>query len=595
MGNSLSFLNYTRSLIEASIDPLVTIDSDGKFIDVNSATETMTGVLRDKLIGSDFSSYFTEPARARSGYEQAFTLGHISNWHLAIRHTSGAITEVLCNASVFHNEAGEIVGIFASAHDITAFKRTEEQLRAASHYARSLIEASQDPLVTISADGKIMDTNKATEKVTGVSRESIIGSDFCDYFTEPEKARAGYKLVFSQGYVTDYPLAIRHTSGAVTEVLYNASVYLDENDKVAGVFAAARDISRLRSSQQELEKSNHEILIMGQMTEFLQSCQSAEETYPIIQSTMAQLFPDSSGSCFILNDVSNFLEEVAKWGDSSISETLFLMEDCWALRRGHLHSFDTQQSINVRCKHVWRDNTSYICVPLLAHGHCRTLGTIHLTPVTPLESKSALDHRRQLAISAADNISLALTNLKLRESLKTLSLHDPLTGLFNRRFMEETMDREIVRATRLDQSLIIAMLDIDHFKNFNDTYGHNAGDLVLKQVAGILKGFRSGLDVSCRFGGEEFILILTDITLEQATPRLEDLREAIGKLNLTVGCRNLPCITVSMGVSLFPSHGTTAQELIKGADEALYRAKKNGRDRMEIAETVTTEGKEKKE
>ncbi len=590
MSTHLSFLNYTRSLIEASVDPLVTIDSDGKFSDVNSATETMTGVPRAQLIGSDFSSYFTDPAKTRCGYQRTFAEGHISNCTLAIRHTSGAITEVLCNASVYCNESGEIAGVFASAHDITSIKRTEEQLRTASHYARSLIEASQDPLVTISAAGKIMDTNKAAEKVTGVSRDSIIGSDFCDYFTEPEKARAGYELVFSQGYVTNYPLAIRHVSGTVTEVLYNASVYLDENDKVAGIFAAARDISKLRRSQQELEKSNREILIMGQMTEFLQSCQSAEETYPIIQATMAQLFPDSSGSCFILNDASNFLEEVARWGDSSPSEPLFLMEDCWALRRGHLHSFDAQQSINVRCKHVLNQNTSYICVPLLAHGHCRTLGTIHLAPKTPLECKSTLDHRRQLAVSAADNISLALTNLKLRESLKTLSLHDPLTGLFNRRFMEETMDREIVRATRLDQSLIIAMLDIDHFKNFNDTYGHNAGDLVLKQVGAIMKGFRTGIDVVCRFGGEEFVLILTDITLEQATTRLESLREAISKLNLTVGCQGLPQITVSMGVSLFPLHGATAMELIKSADEALYRAKKSGRNRLEIAgaEAVTT-------
>ncbi len=589
MPNHLSFLNFTRSLIEASIDPLVTIDSDGKFIDVNSATETMTGVMRDKLIGTDFSSYFTDPAKARCGYQRAFAEGHLSNCSLAIRHTSGSIIEVLCNASIYYDESGEIAGIFASAHDITAMKQTEEQLRAASHYARSLIEASQDPLVTISADGTIMDANKAAEKVTGVSREKIIGSDFSDYFTEPEKARIGYKLVFSQGFVTDYPLAIRHTSGTVTEVLYNASVYQDENGKVAGVFAAARDISKLLRSQQELEKSNREILTMGQMTEFLQSCQSAEETYPIIQSTLAQLFPDSSGSCFILNDASEFLEEVAKWGDSSTSEPLFHMEDCWALRRGHLHSFDTSQSINVRCKHVGRENASYLCVPLLAHGHCRTLGTIHLTPVTPLEGKNVLDHRRQLAVSTADNISLALTNLKLRESLKTLSLHDPLTGLFNRRFMEETMDREIIRATRLNQSLIIAILDIDHFKNFNDTYGHNAGDLALKQVGAILKGFRSGLDVSCRFGGEEFILILTDITLEQATTRLESLREAIGKLNLSVGCQSLPRITISMGVSRFPPHGTTATELIKSADEALYQAKKNGRNRMEIAgaEAVT--------
>ncbi|MCE5180603.1 MAG: PAS domain S-box protein, partial [Betaproteobacteria bacterium] len=138
-------------------------------------------------------------------------------------------------------------------------RRAEEQLRAASVYARSLIEASLDPLVTISADGKIMDVNSATEKVTGQMRGSLIGSDFSNYFTEPEKARTGYQQVFSQGQVTDYPLAIRHASGKVTEVLYNASIYRDEKGEVAGVFAAARDITERKLAEQELKRSNAEL------------------------------------------------------------------------------------------------------------------------------------------------------------------------------------------------------------------------------------------------------------------------------------------------------------------------------------------------
>jgi PAS domain S-box-containing protein len=257
---------YTRSLIEASLDPLVTISVDGKIMDVNRATELATGVSREKLIGSDFSDYFTEPERARAGYQKVFSEGSVTDYPLAIRHTSGRTTEVLYNATVYRNEAGEVQGAFAAARDITELKKSEEAVRAASLYTRSLIEASLDPLVTISVDGKIMDVNRATELVTGVPREQLIGSDFSDYFNEPEKAREGYHEVFSEGSVTDYPLAIRHTSGRTTDVLYNATVYRNEAGEVQGVFAAARDVTqlkraeeRLRTYMTKLEWSNREL------------------------------------------------------------------------------------------------------------------------------------------------------------------------------------------------------------------------------------------------------------------------------------------------------------------------------------------------
>jgi len=146
-------------------------------------------------------------------------------------------------------------GVVVSHKNITERKKAEEAVQVASRYARSLIEASQDPLVTISAEGKVTDVNTATEQVTGVNRENLIGSDFADYFTDPEKARAGYQQVFLQGFVTDYPLAIRHVSGKVTDVLYNASVYRDGNGNVLGVFAAARDITERKIMEDELKNS----------------------------------------------------------------------------------------------------------------------------------------------------------------------------------------------------------------------------------------------------------------------------------------------------------------------------------------------------
>ena len=250
---------YARSLIEASLDPLVTISAEGKITDVNTATEKVTGVSRGRLIGSDFADYFTDPQKAREGYQQVFSQGSVTDYPLAIRHASGKVTDVLYNASVYRDAQGNVLGVFAAARDITERKKAEEATQAASQYARSLIEASLDPLVTISAEGKITDVNTATEKVTGVSRGRLIGSDFADYFTDPQKAREGYQQVFSQGSVTDYPLAIRHASGKVTDVLYNASVYRDAQGNVLGVFAAARDITERKKAEEALAEYSRQL------------------------------------------------------------------------------------------------------------------------------------------------------------------------------------------------------------------------------------------------------------------------------------------------------------------------------------------------
>ncbi|HYX36264.1 MAG TPA: PAS domain S-box protein, partial [Oligoflexus sp.] len=227
---------YARSLIEASLDPLVTISPEGKITDVNEATIKITGVSREKLTATDFSDYFTEPEKAREGYKQVFEKGFVTDYPLTIRHHDGRLSDVLYNASVYRDSRGNVLGVFAAARDVTAQKQ-------ASQYARSLIEASLDPLVTISAEGKITDVNEATAKITGIGREKLIGTDFSDYFTEPQKAREGYKQVFEKGFVTDYPLTIRHHEGRLSDVLYNASVYRDARGNVLGVFAAARDVT----------------------------------------------------------------------------------------------------------------------------------------------------------------------------------------------------------------------------------------------------------------------------------------------------------------------------------------------------------------
>jgi PAS domain S-box-containing protein len=253
---------YARSLIESSLDPLVTISAEGKITDVNEATVKVTGVPREQLIGTDFSTYFTEPAQAREGYQQVFAQGFVTDYPLTIRHRDGRLTDVLYNASVYKDAQGNVLGVFAAARDMTVLKQ-------ASQYARSLIESSLDPLVTISSDGKITDVNEATIRVTGVPREQLIGTDFSTYFTEPAQAREGYQQVFAQSFVTDYPLTIRHRDGRLTDVLYNASVYKDARGRVLGVFAAARDVTARKRIEAELaEQRRRELERLAELEKF---------------------------------------------------------------------------------------------------------------------------------------------------------------------------------------------------------------------------------------------------------------------------------------------------------------------------------------
>jgi PAS domain S-box-containing protein len=227
---------YARSLIEASLDPLVTISTEGKITDMNEATVNITGIERGKLIGSDFFDYFTEPQKAREVYQEVFAKGSVADSPLTLRHKNGKLTDVLFNGSVYKDDKGNVLGVVIVARDVTAQKLL-------SRYSLSLIEASLDPLVTISTEGKITDMNEALVNITGIDREKLIGSDFFDYFTEPQKAREVYQEVFAKGSVADSPLTLRHKNGKLTDVLFNGSVYKDDRGNVLGVVIVARDVT----------------------------------------------------------------------------------------------------------------------------------------------------------------------------------------------------------------------------------------------------------------------------------------------------------------------------------------------------------------
>jgi diguanylate cyclase (GGDEF)-like protein len=229
------------------------------------------------------------------------------------------------------------------------------------------------------------------------------------------------------------------------------------------------------------------------------------------------------------------------------------------------------------CNHIDHQHppASSLCIPMIAQGE--TLGLMYLSAAKPdLLNES----RQQLARTVAEQVGMAIANLTLRETLQNQSIRDPLTGLFNRRYLEEFLNKEIHRAQRNRYAIGIIMMDIDHFKLFNDTLGHDAGDFVLQEIGKLLKNIIRDSDTACRYGGEEMTLILPESFLEDTYQKAEEIREAIAQLKLNYNGQRLEGLTASFGVACFPDQGTTGNAVIQAADTALYQAKAAGRNRV---------------
>jgi diguanylate cyclase (GGDEF)-like protein len=275
-------------------------------------------------------------------------------------------------------------------------------------------------------------------------------------------------------------------------------------------------------------------------------------------------------------------EAVVDWGEPVLGELEFEPDACWSLRRGRVHLV-TDQNNRLFCQHLGpHPDTNrvvpYVCVPMTAQGE--TLGVLHVQSGT----RNNIDQTEKIATIVGVRLALTLVNLRLRETLRLQSIRDPLTGLFNRRYMEETLERELHRAARHQHPLGVVMIDIDYFKNFNDSYGHEAGDALLRELGQYLQANIRSEDVAARYGGEEFILILAEASLEDTVRRTLKLREGINALKVMHMDQQIGPITVSQGVASFPDHGASAGQILRAVDAALYRAKRGGRDRVVVAE-----------
>ena len=279
----------------------------------------------------------------------------------------------------------------------------------------------------------------------------------------------------------------------------------------------------------------------------------------------------------MFNASGHYLEVVATWGKKAFVETTFAVQDCWAVRLGQPYEVVDAQG-DLVCTHFVEPPTEgVLCLPMTVRGE--TVGILCLGTGRPDEGDPYAG-RHQLAVTVAESIKLSLATLRLRGRLHEQATKDSLTGLFNRRYLEDTLPRELHGAARRSAPLSLAMIDLDHFKEFNERFGHEAGDLVLREAGRVFGGNLRTSDIACRHGGDEFVVVLPDSTAADAVERIDGLRRLVADLTVLHDGRIMGTITFSAGIATAPQDGSTSVDLLGAADAALFAAKQGGRNNV---------------
>jgi diguanylate cyclase (GGDEF)-like protein len=377
--------------------------------------------------------------------------------------------------------------------------------------------------------------------------------------------------------VTSFSVALRVARDA--ERIAGAAAAVAEGDlerriDVTGKDELARASAAFNAMANNLHRRHEDEVALSRMRDMLHASHSSEEAHGILARLAPQCLEAPATRLYTINSSRNLLTPAVSWGDESLlakHDDGFAPDSCWALRSGRPHV--VRDDRDVACGHRADQTGPSVCQPLIAQGE--TVGLLYMTT----------DTRPRLADDVGEMIGLTLANLRLREVLRNQAIRDPLTGLFNRRYLEETLSREVSRVRRKQTELAVIVLDVDHFKRFNDTYGHAGGDAMLREVGSVLnRSFRDS-DIVCRFGGEEFVVVAPECSLAAAIQRTEEMRQRVREIAINVEGRKVSGVTMSAGVAMFPADGETPETLFQAADRAVYRSKNEGRDRITAAST----------
>lgn len=472
-----------------------------------------------------------------------------------------------------------------SSNLLTDLRRSEESFR-------NTIENAPIGMAIVSPEGKCIHANRTLQEILGYSDEELLNKNMLEVTYQDDVTmtrEAMNKLLQGELRISHMEKRFIRKDGSIIWGMVSSSLIHDEHGEPINFIIQMKDVSDRVQNEEKMRQLNektietlnelklleHDESLLNKLNRSLQICITTEEAYPRINLIAQDLFPDLNGGLSIYNKVTRQIETVVEWGREKLLPNKFLPIDCFSIREATTNVVDDPNK-SVPCSHYKTPpQGGYMALPLTVQNEL--IGVIHLWAP---KDKKLTQHQQDIANSFGNIVKLAITNINLRVSLSELSLHDPLTNLYNRRYLNEILSRELILIARENRTLCVAMLDIDNFKHFNDTYSHLAGDELLKAIGKLLKNSFRESDFCVRFGGEEFVVVLLNTTLNNALTKMEELREKIKNITLYFKGNRLSHVTISIGVAEALKDGASIEEIIKAADHALYAAKQAGKDRV---------------
>ncbi|MEM8638842.1 MAG: diguanylate cyclase [Cyanobacteria bacterium P01_G01_bin.54] len=594
-----------RAIFEQAGVGMAILTPEGRFFRVNQKLCTLLGYNRLHLLSQTHAQLLHPEHQAQTQQaNQALIANALAYYSQPQRYRCANQTWLWLNVtlSLMREANGEPKYFIAVLADITAQQAAQQARDAAEESKRALLNAMPEIACLLDQEGIVLHGNPALAQWLNRPLAHLVGQSLdqllptrtaTDYQRHLHQAVQTQQAVKFMGYRGDryFEHTIHPVRNAQQQVERLAFFALDLTDRKDTEQALQCANAQLTQKVQELEQRHQEMVQLGRLNRALQACTALQDADRAIANLLEPLFPGCSGAVFRLDLNESWPASepwssseqnthcVAQWGELAASPPAVALADCGCLEPQSLpepsNNYSAPPAIGLFCQPqpLAEQPPTSLCLPLRAQGD--TLGLLNLQ--SP-DAQALGPAKQQLAHTVAEHLALALANLALRERLKQQSIRDPLTGLYNRRYMNEALQQALHRAQREQQAVGIMMLDVDHFKQFNDTYGHEGGDIVLQELGRFLQEQVRGSDVACRYGGEELLLILPGAPLPATYERAERLRQGIKLFCPLSPGQQLPPITVSVGVAAFPVHGQTAEQLLQAADQALYTAKREGRD-----------------
>jgi len=476
------------------------------------------------------------------------------------------------------------------------------KLKESEELFRNMVENLGEAVVIADESQNFLFANQAANHIFEEFETGLVGKNLKDYLSSDQQQLVSWQTARRKRGLRDvYELDITLKDGRQKILLVNAVPQFDQQGNYVSTLAVMTDITEkkkeeaalaeakasLEKAYAELKKNNEQSSLLVDMGDAFQLANSEEEIISLVINFSRKIFPEDSVLLYVRPGKENFLQLAGNWNFQQNAEELINLDDCWAIRKSAPY-FVLNPASEVICPHLKTSslpNRPVACLPLNSYGEnlgllivfcCQEGSGKEAGP----EVESLLTSKKQLLVTFSQRVAMALSNFRLRQKLQEQSIRDPLTGLYNRRYLEETLERELLRARRAGHPVSVIMLDIDHFKKFNDTYGHEAGDFILQAVARTIQKSVRAEDIVCRYGGEEFTVILPGLELKKAVSRAELILDSVRHLEINYSGSLLKNLTISAGVAAFPEHGESWPELLQAADAALLQAKSQGRNRV---------------